>query len=228
VIIEPIPANNGLLLQDREYLLKIRELCDEYKSLLIFDEVISGFRVGFEGASGYYDIQADLLTFGKIIGGGLPVGAFGGRKDIMAHVAPLGNVYQAGTLSANPLAISAGIATLKELLKEGFYEELEKKTEFFLSMIRDHISSNRFDIRIQSIGSIFWFNFGTERISTADQIDPSKMELFKGMHKSLLEKGIYFGPSGYEVGFISSSHSYKILEKAAHCITKALDEVLLT
>ena len=225
IIIEPVPANNGLLLQDREFLLKLRSVCDEHGVLLIFDEVISGFRVGFEGASAYYDIQADLLTFGKIIGGGLPVGAFGGKKEIMQHVAPLGNVYQAGTLSANPLAISAGIACMSELLKPGFYEELEKKTQHFISRIREHINAKNYDLSIQSIASIFWFNFSRNRVTRADQIDASKMDFFKRLHSILLQKGIYFGPSGYEVGFVSSAHSYEILDKAADIICETLDEI---
>ena len=121
IIIEPIPANNGLLIQDVQYLKKLRDLCTENNVLLIFDEVISGFRVGFEGAAGLYNIQPDIITFGKIIGGGLPVGAYGSSHEIMSHISPLGNVYQAGTLSGNPVAMSAGKATLEILLENGFY-----------------------------------------------------------------------------------------------------------
>ncbi len=225
VIIEPIPANNGLLLQDKKYLKELRKLCTKYKTLLIFDEVISGFRVGFEGAAGYYKIKPDLITFGKIIGGGMPVGAFGGRKDIMKHVAPLGAVYQAGTLSANPIALSAGIAMLKSVLKKGFYEVQEKKTTYFVSKILKHAQKKNYPFNIQTIGSIFWFTFSKSRITTADQIDASKMKIFSKMHGALLNRGVYLGPSGYEVGFISSAHSYKDLDAAIKKITKTMDEI---
>lgn len=226
VIIEPVPANNGLLIQDRNYLSWIRKLCDDHDVLLIFDEVISGFRVGFEGAAGYYAIQPDLITFGKIIGGGLPVGAFGGKKDIMSHIAPLGNVYQAGTLSANPLAISAGIAMLKELLRPGFYESLEEKNQTLCTMIEDHARSKGYPLHMQRMASIFWFCFAQDRAIKADDIKPESMSYFRAMHKRLLNDGIYLGPSGYEVGFISAAHSLADIDKAGILINKALDAVM--
>src|SRR6195952_4351926 len=129
IIIEPIPANNGLLLQTKEYLQSLREICTTNGTLLIFDEVISGFRIGFEGAAGYYDIKPDIITYGKIIGGGLPVGMYGSSAEIMSNISPDGAVYQAGTLSGNPMAMAAGIAQLSELLRMGFYKDLHKKTE---------------------------------------------------------------------------------------------------
>ncbi len=225
VIIEPIPANNGLLIQDKAYLKALRKLCTKHKTLLIFDEVISGFRVGFEGAAGYYKIQPDLITFGKIIGGGMPVGAFGGSNKIMKHVAPEGQVYQAGTLSANPIALSAGIAMIKQILKKNFYKAQEKKTAYFVDKIMKHCNKKKHDLHIQHIGSIFWFAFSKKRIKTADTIDASKMKLFAKMHGSLLNKGVYLGPSGYEVGFISSAHTYKDLDIATKHINNTLDEV---
>jgi len=226
VIIEPIPANNGLILQDKSYLEGLRRLCTDNNILLIFDEVISGFRVGFEGAAGYYDIQPDLITFGKIIGGGLPVGAFGGREDIMNHVAPLGNVYQAGTLSANPIAISAGIAALEQLIEEDFYEILNTKTEKFVQSINDHIKKKKYPMHLVSIGSIFWIAFSQKQIRNASDIDPDSMIYFKEMHSQLLERGVYMGPSGYEVGFVSKAHSKKDLKKATKIICKVLDQVM--
>ena len=135
VIIEPIPANNGLLLQRKEYLEFLREICTANKTLLIFDEVISGFRIGFEGAAGYYNIKPDIITYGKILGGGLPVGMYGASEEIMSNISPEGNVYQAGTLSGNPVAMAAGIAQLTECLKPGFYEDLERKTQFLIKQI---------------------------------------------------------------------------------------------
>lgn len=225
VIIEPIPANNGLLIQDHNYLVWLRTLCDRYDVLLIFDEVISGFRVGFEGASGYYSIQPDIITFGKIIGGGMPVGAYGGSKEIMSHVAPDGPVYQAGTLSANPVAISAGIAVLKQLLVPDFYEHLSQKTKAFCKDIQTHIDKKKYSMHMVQIGSIFWFAFSEDRVFSADQIDSEGMDKFKIMHHELLEKGIYLGPSGYEVGFISAAHTKDDLSKAAQTICEVLDIV---
>ena len=225
VIIEPVPANNGLLIQDQNYLVWLRTLCDKYDVLLIFDEVISGFRIGFEGASGYYSIKPDIITFGKIVGGGMPVGAYGGSKEIMSHVAPDGPVYQAGTLSANPVAMSAGIATLKQLLEPDFYEKLENKTKGFCSKIQNHIDQKGYPMHMVQIGSIFWFAFSENRVFSADQINSAGMEKFKVMHHELLERGIYLGPSGYEVGFISAAHSEIDLAKGAENICEVLDIV---
>lgn len=226
IIIEPIPANNGLLLQDTNFLVWLRKLCDDHKVLLIFDEVISGFRAGFEGAAGHYNIEPDIITFGKIIGGGMPVGAFGAKAEIMAHVAPEGPVYQAGTLSANPIAMAAGMASLELLLADGFYEELATKTSSFVKQITDHSKSKGYKFNIQQIGSIFWIAFADKRIITSDEIDPASMDLFKQLHKHLLERGIYLGPSGYEVGFVSSVHSDESLQYAATQICEVLDSIL--
>ncbi|MDQ3048928.1 MAG: glutamate-1-semialdehyde 2,1-aminomutase, partial [Bacteroidota bacterium] len=162
VIIEPIPANNGLLLQRKEYLQFLREICTENKTLLIFDEVINGFRVGFEGAAGYYKIQPDIITYGKIIGGGLPVGMYGASSVIMSCISPEGDVYQAGTLSGNPVAMAAGIAQLTECLKPGFYEELERKTQFLIKNIFSEVKKlNPTDsnLKLFSVASIFWIAF---------------------------------------------------------------------
>lgn len=226
IIIEPIPANNGLLLQDTSFLVWLRKLCDDHKVLLIFDEVISGFRVGFEGAAGHYNVEPDIITFGKIIGGGMPVGAFGAKAEIMAHVAPEGPVYQAGTLSANPIAMTAGMASLELLLEEGFYEALEAKTTSFVSQIIAHTKSKGYAFNIQQKGSIFWIAFSNDRIMTSDKIDPASMDLFKQLHKHLLERGIYLGPSGYEVGFVSSVHTEESLHHAATQICEVLDIIL--
>ena len=226
VIIEPIPANNGLLLQDAKYLKAVRKLCTKHEVLLIFDEVISGFRVGFEGAAGYYGIAPDLITYGKIIGGGMPVGAFGGKAKIMKHVAPEGDVYQAGTLSANPIALSAGIAMIKQLLKPGFYKSQEKKTKYLTAQIIARLESKESQFHFQHIGSIFWMAFGKDRIKRADQIKAESMQPFNKLHGILLDQGIYLGPSGYEVGFVSSSHTYEDLDFAASTIAKALNKLL--
>jgi len=225
IIMEPIPANNGLLIQDTSFLVWLRKLCDDHKVLLIFDEVISGFRVGFEGASGYYSIRPDIITFGKILGGGMPVGAFGGSAEIMSHIAPDGPVYQAGTLSANPVSLAAGMASLALTLEDNFYEDLELKTQTLAIHIEAFCAQRGYDVSIPNIGSIFWIAFTKERIMRSDQIDPASMEMFKVLHRELLHRGVYLGPSGYEVGFISSAHTDESLEKAKEAICDSLDVV---
>ena len=225
IILEPVPANNGLLLQQRSFLQYLREQCTRYGILLIFDEVISGFRVGFEGAAGYYGIQPDIITFGKIIGGGMPVGAYAASAEIMGHVAPDGPVYQAGTLSANPVAMAAGYAALRQLLEPGFYEQLARKTADFVRMIQDHCDEKGYPVSIPHIASIFWLSFSRDTIRTAAAIDPAGMEHFKRLHFELLQEGIYLGPSGYEVGFVSAAHTPEDLQSAAETICKAMDGI---
>ena len=224
VIIEPIPANNGLLLQDREFLTFLREICTQNKSLLLFDEVISGFRVGFDGAAGLYGIQPDIITFGKIIGGGLPVGCYGASREIMSSVSPEGPVYQAGTLSGNPVAMAAGIAQLTECLKTDFYVIQEAKTKRFTDKITQYAQEKNYEFKIFRSGSIFWFAFTSkEKIQSSEDIDPKSMDKFRIMHKELLDRGVYFGPSGYEVGFVSEAHTDEVLDNAANIICEALD-----
>jgi glutamate-1-semialdehyde 2,1-aminomutase len=226
VIIEPIPANNGLLLQTKEYLQNLRDICTQNSTLLIFDEVISGFRVGFEGAAGHYQIKPDIITYGKIIGGGLPVGMYGASAEVMGHVSPDGGVYQAGTLSGNPVAMAAGIAQLTELLRMGFYRDLNNKTEEFVEAIQRFTTARSYKFKVFSIGSIFWFAFSDqEHIRKAEDIDPASMDKFKKLHRELLNRGIYMGPSGYEVGFISSAHTKTDLEKTKRAIFESLDLV---
>lgn len=224
IIIEPIPANNGLLLQRKEFLQFLRTICTENKTLLLFDEVISGFRIGFTGAAGYYDIQPDIITYGKIIGGGLPVGMYGASAEIMKCISPDGDVYQAGTLSGNPVAMAAGIAQLSECLKLNFYTDLEAKTQFLISKIFEHATIPTDKLKIFSIGSIFWIAFTNKPfIRAAEDIDASSMTYFKSLHKELLERGVYLGPSGYEVGFICEAHTQDDLIKTAKHFAAALE-----
>lgn len=225
VIIEPIPANNGLLLQDKTFLLSLRALCTKLNILLIFDEVISGFRVAFGGAAAYYDIIPDIVTYGKIMGGGLPVGAYGASNELMSNVSPEGPVYQAGTLSGNPVAMAAGIAQLSNCLRPGFYEQLSVKTQGFVQVINKHASDLSYPFKLVSIGSIFWLSFeDNKQITSADQINPD-MSNFNLLHAELLTRGIYIGPSGYEVGFISQAHSDSILDFAVIGFCDALDAI---
>jgi len=225
VIIEPVPANNGLLLQSKEFLEFLRAICTQHKSLLIFDEVISGFRIGFTGAAGHFNISPDIITYGKIIGGGFPVGAYGASEEIMNCVSPMGPVYQAGTLSGNPVAMAAGIAQLSECLKPGFYESLEKNTAYLVNGIQ---KVNTFPLlKIFSLGSIFWLAFtNKENISSSEDIDPNSMSYFKTLYHALLEEGIYMGPSGYEVGFVSEAHSTEDLDKTISAFENALKKLV--
>jgi glutamate-1-semialdehyde 2,1-aminomutase len=226
VIIEGIPANNGLLMQDKAYVQFLEKTCKENGALLIFDEVITGFRIGFEGAAAYYGVKPDIVTYGKIIGGGLPVGMYGASNEIMSQISPDGGVYQAGTLSGNPVAMAAGIAQLTELLRNGFYKELNAKTAEFAESIQRFASARSYKLKVFYVGSIFWFAFtDKDKIQTADDIDASSMDKFKVFHRELLNRGIYIGPSGYEVGFVSAAHTKIELEKAKRAILDALDIV---
>lgn len=224
IIIEPIPANNGLLLQRKEYLQFLRDICTKHGSLLIFDEVISGFRVGFEGAAGHYGIRPDIMTFGKIIGGGFPVGMYASSKEIMSSVSPEGNVYQAGTLSGNPVAMAAGIAQLTECLKPGFYSHLEKQTQNLLSGINSISRPSSLVLRTFSVGSIFWFSFSDqEHVRNADEIGADGIKKFNELYHKLLANGVYFGPSGYEVGFVSAAHTDDDLKKTVAALGRAMN-----
>jgi len=227
IAIEPIPANNGLLIQGKEFLQFLRDVCDRENIPLFFDEVISGFRVGFEGAAGYYGIRPDIVAFGKIIGGGLPVGAYGASKEIMGFIAPDGPVYQAGTLSGNPVAMAAGKAQIAACLAPGFYESLEIKMNDFAEAINTHAQTKEYPFKIVHIGSIFWLAFSDkESITSSAEIDGVKMNpLFSKMHALLLDRGIYLGPSGYEVGFISRAHSKADLDQAVEDFKGCLDTV---
>ncbi|MFM7661548.1 MAG: glutamate-1-semialdehyde 2,1-aminomutase [Bacteroidota bacterium] len=225
VIIEPIPANNGLLLQDKSFLSCLREWCSELGILLVFDEVISGFRVAFGGAAELYGITPDIVVYGKIIGGGLPVGAYGAKSEIMSFVSPDGPVYQAGTLSGNPVAMSAGIAQLTTCNQPKFYEDQEARTKTMVDLINQHAVSKKYNFEIVQIGSIFWISFaGKKRIQDADAINPD-MSKFNELHGALLNRGVYLGPSGYEVGFVSLAHTPEILSLATSLFCEALDDI---
>ncbi len=212
VIIEPVPANNGLLIQRKEFLKFLRTITLENESLLIFDEVISGFRVQYSGASGYYQIHPDLVTYGKILGGGLPVGAFAGKKEIFSMISPDGPVYQAGTLSGNPLAMAAGLAQLN-LLNESIYKDLEDKGQYLESNLKKIFEEKLPEFSIVRLASIFWIyiNSKKEPIRRADQIHSDSMSIYAKFFHHCLNRGIYLAPSGYEVGFLSTPMTYQDL-----------------
>lgn len=207
VIVEPVIANCGVILPRQNFLEELRLLADKYGYLLIFDEVITGFRVSYRGAQGFFGIKPDITCLGKIIGGGLPIGAFGARREIMKLLAPDGSVYQAGTLSGNPICVSAGLKTLEILKKEDPYEALNKKTEYLCEKIRE--LALRFDIplKINRIASIFSLFFTDREVYDYKTALTQDKVLFNKFYTSMLEEGIYFSPSGFEANFVSVAHS---------------------
>lgn len=212
VIVEPVAGNMGCVPPVAGYLELMRKLCTDNKIVLIFDEVMTGFRLARGGAQERLNIWADLVTFGKIIGGGLPVGAFGGRRDIMGHIAPLGNVYQAGTLSGNPLAMAAGFATLSKLNNEpGIYDELEKKGEILKNKMEGVLSGKGIIQTINQVGSMISVHFCEEGVTDFQSASKGNNATFKKFFHHMLEKGIYLPPSAFESWFISSALSEKDL-----------------
>lgn len=208
LIIEPVPANNGLLLQRPEFLRKLRALTSRHGALLIFDEVISGFRVPQGSAAAYYGITPDLATFGKVIGGGLPVGAYGGSRRLMSHIAPEGPVYQAGTLSGNPVAMAAGLATLRILERDNVIARLDQMGAILEAKASQALKSTGRAIHISRIGSIFWLSFQDgPPPRSAEAIDAAAGARFAPLFQALLDRGIYIAPSAYEVGFLSAAHT---------------------
>tara|TARA_B100001939_G_scaffold346763_2_gene366367 strand:+ start:23909 stop:25306 length:1398 start_codon:yes stop_codon:yes gene_type:complete len=217
IILEPVPANNGLLLQRQEFLQFLRDITRKHDSLLIFDEVINGFRLAFGGAAEYLGIEPDLITYGKIIGGGMPVGAFAGRDDIFKLLAPDGPVYQAGTLSGNPVAMEAGLAQMKLLTPE-LYANLELKRK----RIQDAFNDRSYDFQMTGIASIFWFHHG-EAPRTSGAIDRDSMKTYAALFHHCLDRGIYMAPSGYEVGFLSSAMEDSDLDRFLETVFEFFD-----
>ncbi len=222
VIIEPIAGNMGLVPSDKEFLHELRKITKEKGILLIFDEVMSGFRADLRGAYGVYGIEADLVTFGKVIGGGMPVGAFGGRAEVLDHLSPNGAVYQAGTLSGNPIAMTAGKATLEVLVKNSkLYKVLETRANRLMSGFEEF--AKREDIGFQTAvrGSMFGFFFNSEKVSNFDDALKSDTEMFGKFHKEMLKRGVYLAPSQFEAGFISTATTDAMIEETL----KIADEV---
>lgn len=212
-IIEPLPANFGLLPQRPAFLARLAELCRQYGALLIHDEVISGFRLAFGGYAEHAGVQADLVTYGKIIGGGFPVGAVAGRRDLMEQLAPAGPVYQAGTLSANPVAMTAGLATLQQLADGQAYTQLEELGAY-LQLRLEAIAG----LRVQRVGSLFWFAPGAgadQPIRTPAAIPEQSVERYAGCFQALLAHGIYLPPSAYEIAFLSMAHEPAHIDRLA-------------
>lgn len=224
VILEPMPANYGLILQRREFLEKVMNVAKSYGALVIFDEVISGFRVAFGGMVERLDLKPDLVTFGKVMGGGLAVGAYAGRQDLMDQVAPAGRVYQAGTLSANPLAMRTGLATLKKLRERNVYEVLEKRTAHFANELKCILSP--IGLTVSHLASVFWLHSQTARpIHSLKDLPAGMGDTYKNLFHKLLAKGLYLAPSGYEVGFLSYAHDDNVIDESLNKFREAVDEL---
>lgn len=214
VIVEPIAANMGCVLPNPSFLSTIRALCDTYQSVCIFDEVITGFRVALGGAQSLYGIKADLTTLGKIIGGGMPVGAVGGRQDIMDHLAPLGGVYQAGTLSGNPITMQAGLSTVTKLSQPAFYTQLQTQTEKLVRGIKAQAQKHSIPLCVNSAPGLFGFFFSDQaQVQSFKDVMKCSQEQFKIFYHLMLEEGLYFAPSAFESAFISIEHTDAIIEK---------------
>lgn len=206
LIVEPVAGNMNLIAPKQAFLQAMRDLCTEYGAVLIFDEVMTGFRVGPQCAQGLFGIQPDLTTLGKVIGGGMPVGAFGGRREIMQKLAPLGPVYQAGTLSGNPVAVAAGLATLKLLQAPGFYEELSRKTRQLIEGLTEAAKAAGFSFCAQSVGGMFGLYFSASPPSSYAETMQCDKEAFNRFFHGMLDEGVYLAPSAFEAGFVSAAH----------------------
>jgi glutamate-1-semialdehyde 2,1-aminomutase len=207
VIVEPVAGNMNCVPPLPGFLETLRELCTQYESVLIFDEVMTGFRLGLAGAQGYYGIDADLITLGKVIGGGMPVGAFGGKRAIMEKIAPLGPVYQAGTLSGNPVAMAAGLANLKIISQPGFYAELFHKTDTLVQGLRSAAQKTGVPFTTNHVGSMFGVFFSTEQhITNYRQVMACDTQRFNRFFHGMLNEGVYLAPASYEAAFMSSAH----------------------
>ena len=221
IIVEPVAANMGLVLPKPGFLEGLRAICDQYESLLIFDEVITGFRAAFGGAQARFKVDPDLTTFGKIIGGGLPVGAFGGKRRYMELIAPRGGVYQAGTLSGNPLAMAAGLATLG-ILRKADYDGLENRTRAFAYSMRDIIAAKGVPLQMPTLASMFCPYFSEHEVTDFADAQKCDQKLFTSFYKQMRAQGIYLAPSGYETGMVSFAHTDEDFNRALDAARKVM------
>ena len=221
IIVEPVAANMGVVPPEPGFLEGLRSICDEYGALLIFDEVMTGFRLGIDGAQGYYGVKPDLTTFGKIIGGGMPVGAYGGRREVMEVVAPVGGVYQAGTLSGNPIAMAAGLTQLT-ILKEHteYYKELNDTADWFFEKIKDMVAEVGLSYQVNHVGSIGSLFFTKESVRDYESAKTSDTEAFARYCNYMMEHGVYLAPAQFEAMFLSVAHTKEILEETLDIMKK--------
>lgn len=226
VIVEPVCGNMSCILPTAEFRQALREVCDESGAVLILDEVMTGFRFGTAGAQGYYGIEADLTALGKIIGGGMPVGAFGGKKHIMEHVSPLGPVYQAGTLSGNPIAMASGLATLDIISADGFYEPLFTRTEALCQGIQAEADKVGIPFTTNYAGTMFGLFFtDADKVQNYQQVMACDTDRFKRFFHSMLDQGVYLAPASYEAGFMSSAHTDEHIALTVEAAGKAMAKI---
>ena len=225
IIVEPIAGNMGFIPGEHKFLSTLRELCNKSESLLIFDEVMSGFRVALGGAQSIYSIKPDLTALGKVIGGGLPVGSFGGKQSIMDQLAPIGPIYQAGTLSGNPLAMSAGVALLEAVINLNPFDELQIASSEIMLHIKNLMNEKGIPFSTSSIGGMFGFFLSENLPRNFKDVLKTDDEMFKKFFNAALNQGIYFAPSRFEAGFISSTHDQDIIDQTKYKIEKAIKEL---
>jgi len=225
IILEPVVGNSGFIKPDKSFLEGLRALCDKHGALLVFDEVMTGFRVAYGGAQEYFGVTPDVTTMGKVIGGGLPVGAYGGRKDIMEMVAPAGPMYQAGTLSGNPLAMTAGIETMKKLSQPGVYEELERKAQKLVDGVVAAGKKHGHAISGGVAGGMFGWYFNEGPVKNFSEAAQSDGEKFGKWHRMMLERGVYLAPSMYEAGFMSCAHTDEDIEKTIEIADEVMSQL---
>ena len=227
IILEPVAGNMGCIPPKKGFLEGLRSLCNEHDIVLIFDEVMTGFRLSKGGASEYYGVTPDMVTLGKIIGGGLPVGAFGGKKEIMDIVAPVGPVYQAGTLSGNPIAMGCGYTLLKELNENpSIYSQLEENTAYFEKELRRVFDNKNLRYTINRVGSMISFHFDIDEVNNFDDACNANADLFKTLFHGVLKRGVYFAPSAFESLFLSTTHTKELLDSTIVAIEETLEEIL--
>jgi len=227
IILEPVAGNMGCIPPIKGFLNGLRELCDTHGIVLIFDEVMCGFRIAKGGATELYGVLPDLVAMGKIIGGGMPVGAFGGKREIMDMLAPDGPVYQAGTLSGNPIAMTCGLTLLRELnLNPNIYLELEEKGAYLEKGIRAVFDNHKLIYALNRVGSMLSFHFGVDKVCDFEEANNADTEFFKKLFHGVLKRGIYFAPSAFETLFVSTTHSYSLLDGTILAIEESLNELL--
>jgi len=225
IIVEPVAGNMGLVPPAQGFLEALRELADRYGSILIFDEVMTGFRVAYGGAQALYGVAPDLTCFGKIIGGGLPVGAYGGKRELMSKIAPQGSIYQAGTLSGNPVAMAAGIATLEQIQKDGFYEALDAKAEHLLSGLEQAAVKADIPVQAKRVGSMLGFFFNDKKVQNFDDAKTCDLNRFSAFYNGMRQNGIYIAPSQFEALFISSAHETEHIETTIKAAEKVFNQL---
>jgi glutamate-1-semialdehyde 2,1-aminomutase len=225
VILEPVVGNMNLIVPSEEFLNTLRSVTEKHGAVLIFDEVMTGFRVSLGGAQELFGITPDMTTLGKVIGGGLPVGAFGGRKEIMQKLAPLGPVYQAGTLSGNPVAVAAGLKTLELIQAKGFFESLSKQTKKLTDGLTDAAKELGIKFCARNVGGMFGLYFSEQPPNSFQDVMASDREKFNAFFHEMLRQGIYFGPSAFEAGFVSAKHSDEDINFTINCAKKAFQKI---